>query len=140
MTTALQGTQIPQTAMMIGVPEGWTIFREGSRLLAVEADATSFATSVNVTVDPEADALPADVLTPLTDALIAPAFVNLNMNDDAVDVLVCHLAGGISATALQRYVVTPKGLLVATVTAATSRWEDVADLAESIVNSLRAAA
>lgn len=139
MTFTLQAAQIPATGMEIGIPEEWTVFHDGGRLLAVDVASSGFAASLNVTVDSGAASLPADLLGPLSDALVAPTFIDVDVNDDAVDLLFCHLAGGISATALQRYTVTSEGLLVATVTAATSNWGAVANLAEDIVTSLRAA-
>ena len=41
-------------------------------------------------------------LTTLAESLVAPAFVDLSVDGATMDVLVCHLAGGLSATALQR--------------------------------------
>jgi hypothetical protein len=68
--------------------------------------------------------------------LLAPLLLDVREREDGVDVLLCHLAGGISATALQRQVVVPEGLLVLTFTAATSRWVELAPLAEKLLNSL----
>jgi hypothetical protein len=70
---------------------------------------------------------------------VAPALLDGAVGEGRADVLLCHLAGGISATARQRQVVVAEGLLVLTFTAATSRWAELADLADEVLDSLEPA-
>ena len=139
-TTTLQSVSLPDAPVSIGVPEGWQTVSDDGQLLAVEPDRNDFSTSVHLALYPEVRELPADPLTTLAESLVAPAFVDLSVDGATMDVLVCHLAGGLSATALQRYVLSADGLVVATVTGGTARWPEIADLARDIVSSLEVTA
>jgi hypothetical protein len=139
-TATLRSTSLPALPVTIGVPDDWSTVTDDGQLLAVEPMGNGFSASVHLAVYPELRELPADPLTPLAETLVAPSFVDLTVDAGRMDVLVCHLAGGFGATALQRYVVSPAGLVVATVTGSTARWSQLADLARSIVDSLEVAA
>ena len=133
-------TAVPGTTSTLRVPDDWRVTAEpGVGLLAVEDVTGRFASSLSTALDPTQRALPEAPAHEAMSALVAPALLDASAGGGRADVLLCHLAGGISATARQRQVVVPEGLLVLTFTAATSRWADVADLADELLDSLEQA-
>jgi hypothetical protein len=134
-------TVVPGTDTTLGMPVGWrTATDPDVGLLSVEPGEGRFVASVVVSVDrSQHEALP-DPAAAAALMLLAPVVIDVETADDRVDVLICHLAGSISATALQRQVLVEEGLLVVTFTAATSRWSELCDLAREVVDSIGAAA
>lgn len=134
-------TAIPGTAATLGLPAEWrTAADPGIGLLSVEPGDGRFVSSVVVSLDRsrhEPLQEPAAVATVL---LVAPVVTRVRAGADGVDVVFCHLVGSISATARQRQVVIPEGLLVITFTAATSRWSEQCALADEVFDSIRVAA
>jgi hypothetical protein len=108
--------------------------------MVVEDVEGQFAASFSTVLDPTQHHVPADPGDAATLMLLAPLILDVRPAERSADVLVCHLAGGVSATARQRQVVVPEGLLVLTFTAATSRWAELAGLADELLGSLEAAA
>ena len=133
-------TPVPGSSATVGVPEGWRTSADPAvGLLAVEDVRGRFASSLTAAVDPTRQALPDAPAREAMTVLVGPLLLDSDTSEGRADVLLCHLAGGISATVRQRSVVVPEGLLVLTVTAATSRWTEVADLAEELLGSLEPA-
>ena len=132
---------VPGTRSAVLVPAAWRVSAEPEvGLLAVEDVPGRFAASFSAVLEAgRTDGLVNPVAS-ATAPLVAPAVVDVRADERGVEILVCHLAGGISATALQRQVLVAEGLLVLTVTAATSRWAELGGLADELVDSLEAAA
>lgn len=131
---------VPGSRARVLVPEPWHVTAEpDGGLFAVEDVPGRFATSLVAVLDPGRTEQLEDPVGAATAPLVTPAVIDVRTGERGTDVLVCHLAGGISATALQRQVVVPEGLLVLTVTAATARWTEVADLAGELLDSLEPA-
>jgi len=129
--------QIPGTTSTVRVPADWrTTTDPGIGLLAVEDMTGRFASSLTTMLDPTQHALSQAPARAAMAGLVAPALLDTDGGEGRADVLVCHLAGGISATAKQRQVVVPEGLLVLTFTAATSRWAVLAPVADELLDSL----
>jgi hypothetical protein len=122
------------------VPEDWRVVTSGTDpgLVAVENATGRFAASLTVVLEPGRTELPAAPLASATAALVAPTVIDVRTGEADLDVLLCHLVGSVSATARQRQVVVDEGLLVLTVTAATSRWVETAPLADELLDSLEA--
>jgi hypothetical protein len=138
---SLVRTPVPGASSTVGVPGTWQTSADPAvGLLAVEPATGRFAASLTAAVDPTRQALPDAPAQEAMTVLVAPLLLDSDTAEGCADVLLCHLAGGISATVRQRQVVVPEGLLVLTVTAATSRWAEVADLAEELLDSLEPAA
>lgn len=137
----LTRSTLPGTPISIGVPAEWrTSSDDQVGLLAVEDVTGRFAASVNVLVVPGADEVPAEAVGATMAPLVAPQLLHLHAEDDSVEFLLCHLVVEFSVTLLQRQVLIPAGLVVTTVTAATSRWAELSDLAVSVLDSLEVAA
>jgi hypothetical protein len=135
MTTVTQA--IPGTTATVRVPGDWrTATDPAMGLLSVEDVTGRFASSLTTVLDPTQHALSEAPARAAMAALVAPALIDADAAEGRADVLVCHLAGGISATARQRQVVIPEGLLVLTFTGATSRWAELAPLADELIDSL----
>jgi hypothetical protein len=134
-------TVVPGTASSVRVPEDWRVTADPEiGLLAVEDVTGRFASSLTTVLDPTQRALSDAPAQAAMAMLVAPALLDGAVGEGRADVLLCHLAGGISATARQRQVVVAEGLLVLTFTAATSRWAELADLADEVLDSLEPAA
>jgi hypothetical protein len=128
---------VPGTGLGIRVPAEWRVAADPAvGLLAVEDVERRFATTLTTVLDPAQRELPAAPARSAMALLVAPSLLDVEVGERGVDVLVCHLAGGVSATARQRQVVVPEGLLVLTFTAATSRWAELAGLAVETLDSL----
>jgi hypothetical protein len=131
---------IPGCRAQVRVPEDWHVLPgTEAGLVAVEAVPGRFAASVTAVLERGQTEPPADPVASATALLVTPVVLDVRAGEGDAEVLLCHLAGGISATARQRQVVVDDGLLVLTVTAATSRWAEVADVADRILDSLEAA-
>jgi hypothetical protein len=138
MNTRIQ--EVPGTTATVRVPADWRTRTEPDLgLLSVEDVTGSFASSLSTVLDPTQHALSEAPARAAMAALVAPALIDAEAGEGRADVVVCHLAGGISATARQRQVVVPEGLLVLTFTAATSRWAELAGLADELIDSLEVA-
>jgi hypothetical protein len=134
-------TTVPGTTSTVRLPELWrTSVDPAIGLLSVEDVIGRFAASLTATLDPGQHALPEAPARDAMTVLVAAALLDTHVEEGRADVLVCHLAGGISATALQRQVVVAEGLLVLTFTAATSRWAELAPLADELLDSLERSA
>lgn len=135
MNTVAQ--QVPGTASSIRLPAAWRTSADSSvGLLAIEDVSGRFATSLTATLDPTQHALPQEPGRAAAAMLVTPLLLDEQVTGERADLLLCHLAGGVSATARQRQIVVPEGLLVLTFTAATSRWTELADLAAELLDSL----
>jgi hypothetical protein len=132
--------QLPGTGARLRLPAGWRTSADPEvGLLSVEDVERRFASTVTAALDADRSELPAAPASAAMGMLVAPVLLDVQASEHGVDLLLCHLAGGISATARQRQVVVPEGLLVLTFTAATSRWAEVAGLADELLDSLERA-
>ena len=133
----LTETSLPATSLTVGLPSTWTA-TDGpdGGLLAVEDVAGRFAASVSALVVRDAPEIPADAVAATMAPLVAPQLLHLRADEGMVEFLLCHLVAEYSVTALQRQVLTDEGLVVLTVTTATSRWSELADLAVEVLDSL----
>jgi hypothetical protein len=130
---------VPGTCATVRLPGDWRTSADVEiGLLSVEDVDRRFAATLTTTLDREQHQLPAAPAGEAMSMLVTPALLDVQVAEHGVDLLLCHLAGGISATARQRQVVVPEGLLVLTFTAATSRWAELADLADEVLGSLEA--
>jgi hypothetical protein len=134
-------TALPGTGTTLGVPARWrTATDPVSGLLSVEPDTGRFLASVTVVLDRSRhEALP-DPVAAATAMLVAPAVVHVDLDGGAVDLVVCHLAGSVSATMRQRQLLIPEGMLAVTFTAATSRWSELCAVADEVMDSIGVAA
>ena len=135
MKTVVQ--PVPGTALDVRVPDAWQSTADPRLgLVSIEDVKGRFAASFTTVLDPTARELPPSPAAAAMNSLVAPVLLDVDARKDGVDLLLCHLAGDISATARQRQVLFPDGLVVLTFTAATSRWVDLADLADTLLDSL----
>jgi hypothetical protein len=141
VTETLIRTALPGTPISIDVPSGWaTSTGDDVGLVAAEAVTGRFAASINLRLIPAVAEIPDEAVAATMAPLVAPQLLHLHGTDDSVEFLLCHLVGEFSVTVLQRQVLTGAGLAVVTVTTATSRWADLADLAGAMLDSLEVAA
>jgi hypothetical protein len=128
---------VPGTALAVRVPDAWQSTADPRfGLMSIEDVTGRFAASFTTVLDRSARELPPSPAAAAVNSLVAPVILDVDAREDGVDLLLCHLAGSISATARQRQVLFPDGLVVLTFTAATSRWLDLADLADTLLDSL----
>jgi hypothetical protein len=129
------------TSLTLGVPDGWrTSVEPHLGLLSVEPVEGRFAATFTALLEPGRREMVENPAAAATAMLLAPVLLDLRLTDTSADVLVCHLAGPISVTAIQRQVIVAEGLLALTFTAATSRWGELCGLADEVLDSIGAAA
>jgi hypothetical protein len=135
MSTATH--EVPGTTLSVRLPQDWrTAVDPAVGLLSVEPVVDRFAATLTTVLDTSEHELPTAPAASAMAMLVAPALLDVEQGEGRIDVLLCHLAGGVSATARQRQVVVPEGLLILTFTAATSRWHELAGLADATLDSL----
>lgn len=144
MTTAsvrLTPRTLPGLHLAVGVPSTWLVTQPDPlvAMMALEPVHGVFPTSVTVLVDGAHDQSVHDPVGAAIALLNLPLVLSVasSASGKTVDLLLCHIAGTTSVTSLQRQSVVDVGLVVVTVTAATSRWGQMAPTAREIINSVK---
>ncbi len=124
----------------VAMPSGWAIAQPAPLVTtALEPVGGILPSTVTILVDRAQRQLLPEPEEAAGSLLVLPMvlWVDRSKSGTAVDVLLCHLAGTVSVTALQRQCVTQHGLVVVTVTVATARWGRYFSLARQVVDSIR---
>lgn len=130
--------RLPGYALAVGVPAGWkTEVLELGGILAVEATCAAPPATLSVLLDLAEKSLDTAASVASLAAFVAPVLLDVAQEGDHMDLLFCHVIGPASVTVRQRQVLTQEGLVAITVSAETTRWPEIAPLAEDITSSLQ---
>jgi hypothetical protein len=132
-------TPVAGTAVSVATPRDWVTAEAPTvAFAAVDPRPAVFAPNVTVAVDPARTTPAAEDASAMTSVLVAPVIVDLRRGtDEAIEIVVCHLVGTTSVTALQRNVGTPQGVVSVTFSCATAEWPVLESLAEHVVASVQ---